>query len=102
MGEEKKDELDKVVIKNDTLRKYFPRSFTPKLSKPVGQSCESCVLAEKGIGRADLSKTARAVAMANLAKLYPVQYRVLFAEAKAKISEQIDSSRAGQDRVSEE
>ena len=30
LGEEKKDELDKVVIKNDTLRKYFPRSYTPK------------------------------------------------------------------------
>ena len=30
MGEAKKDELDKVVIKNDTLRKYFPRSYTPK------------------------------------------------------------------------
>ncbi|MGL0833565.1 ParB/RepB/Spo0J family partition protein [Faecalibacterium duncaniae] len=30
MGEEKKDELDKVVIKNDTLRKYFLRSYTPK------------------------------------------------------------------------
>ena len=30
MGEEKKDELDKVGIKNDTLRKYFPRSYTPK------------------------------------------------------------------------
>ena len=30
MGEEKKDELDKVVIKNDTLRKYFPRRYTPK------------------------------------------------------------------------
>ena len=30
MGEEKKDELDKVVIKNGTLRKYFPRSYTPK------------------------------------------------------------------------
>ena len=30
MGEEKKDEPDKVVIKNDTLRKYFPRSYTPK------------------------------------------------------------------------
>ena len=30
MGEEKKDEMDKVVIKNDTLRKYFPRSYTPK------------------------------------------------------------------------
>ena len=30
MGEEKKDELDKVVIKNETLRKYFPRGYTPK------------------------------------------------------------------------
>ena len=30
MGEAKKDELDKVVIKNDTLRKYFPRNYTPK------------------------------------------------------------------------
>ena len=30
MGEEKKDELDKVVIKKDPLRKYFPRSYTPK------------------------------------------------------------------------
>ena len=30
MGEEKKGELDKVVITHDTLRKYFPRSYTPK------------------------------------------------------------------------
>ena len=30
MGEPKKDELDKVVIKNDTLRKYFPESSTPR------------------------------------------------------------------------
>ena len=30
MGEEKKSELDAVTIKNDTLRKYFPRSYTPK------------------------------------------------------------------------
>ena len=30
MGEAKKDELDKVVIKNDTLKKYFPRSYTPR------------------------------------------------------------------------
>ena len=30
MGEAKKDELDKIVIKNETLRKYFPRSYTPK------------------------------------------------------------------------
>ncbi len=28
--EEKKSELDTVTIKNDTLRKYFPRSYTPK------------------------------------------------------------------------
>ena len=30
MNEAKKDELDKVVIKNDTLRKYFPESSTPR------------------------------------------------------------------------
>ena len=30
MGEEKKSELDTVTIKNDTLIKYFPRSYTPK------------------------------------------------------------------------
>lgn len=30
MGEEKKSELDTVTIKNGTLRKYFPRSYTPK------------------------------------------------------------------------
>ena len=30
MGKEKKDELDKAVIKNDSLRKYFPRSYTLK------------------------------------------------------------------------
>ena len=30
MGEEKKVEMDRVTIKNDVLRKYFPRSYTPK------------------------------------------------------------------------
>lgn len=30
MDEIKKDELDHVTIKNDVLRKYFPRSYTPK------------------------------------------------------------------------
>ena len=30
MGEEKKSELDTVTIKNDTLRKYFSRNYTPK------------------------------------------------------------------------
>ena len=35
MGEEKKDELDKVVIKNDTLRKYFPRNYTPRQMESI-------------------------------------------------------------------
>ena len=30
MGEEKKGELNTVTIKNDILRKYFPRSYTPR------------------------------------------------------------------------
>ena len=30
MGEEKKAEMDRVTIKNDVLRKYFPKSYTPK------------------------------------------------------------------------
>ena len=29
MSEEKKDELDRITIKSDVLRKYFPRSYTP-------------------------------------------------------------------------
>ena len=35
MWEAKKDELDKVVIKNDTLKKYFPRSYTPRQMEDV-------------------------------------------------------------------
>ena len=30
MSEEKKGELDRVTLKNDVLRKYFPKSYTPK------------------------------------------------------------------------
>lgn len=30
MSEEKKGELDRVTIKHDVLRKYFPKSYTPK------------------------------------------------------------------------
>ena len=30
MSEEKKTEIDKVTIKNDVLRKYFPKNYTPK------------------------------------------------------------------------
>lgn len=30
MSEEKKSDVDRVTIKNDILRKYFPKSYTPK------------------------------------------------------------------------
>ena len=30
MGKEKKAEMDRLTIKNDVLRKYFPKSYTPK------------------------------------------------------------------------
>lgn len=30
MSEEKKNDYDKVTLKSDTLRKYFPKSYTPK------------------------------------------------------------------------
>ncbi len=30
MSEEKKSELDSVTLKNDVLKKYFPKSYTPK------------------------------------------------------------------------
>lgn len=30
MSEEKKPEVDKIVLTTDTLRKYFPRSYTPR------------------------------------------------------------------------
>ena len=30
MGEEKKAEMDRVTIKNDVLKKYFPKSYTPR------------------------------------------------------------------------
>ena len=30
MSEDKKPEMDKIVFTSDTLRKYFPKSYTPK------------------------------------------------------------------------
>ena len=30
LSEEKKSELDRVTLTSDTLRKYFPKSYTPK------------------------------------------------------------------------
>ena len=35
MGEEKKAEMDRVTIKNDVLRKYFPKSYTPKQMQDI-------------------------------------------------------------------
>ena len=35
MGEEKKSELDTVTIKNETLRKYFPRNYTPRQMESI-------------------------------------------------------------------
>ena len=29
LGEEKKSDLDRVTFTSDTLRKYFPKSYTP-------------------------------------------------------------------------
>ena len=56
MGEPKKDELDKVVIKNDTLRKYFLESSTPREmeEKIIGLLEES--KAEKIVFRSDALK----------------------------------------------
>ena len=35
MSEEKKDELDRVTLKSDTLRKYFPKNYTPQQMERV-------------------------------------------------------------------
>ena len=71
MGELKKDELDKVVIKNDTLRKYFPESSTPR------------EMEEKIIGLLEESKTEKVVFRSDsIKKYFPSNYS----------SEQIENS----------
>jgi ParB family chromosome partitioning protein len=71
MGEPKKDELDKVVIKNDTLRKYFPGSSTPR------------EMEEKIIGLLEESKTEKVVFRSDsIKKYFPSNYS----------SEQIENS----------
>ena len=36
MSEEKKSDLDKVTFTSDTLRKYFPKSYTPaRMQEPI-------------------------------------------------------------------
>ena len=46
LGQEKKSEQDTVTIKNDILRKYFPRSYTPRQMEEKNHSALGCV-AEK-------------------------------------------------------
>ena len=71
MGEPKKDELDKVVIKNDTLRQYFPESSTPR------------EMEEKIIGLLEESKTEKVVFRSDsIKKYFPSNYS----------SEQIENS----------
>ena len=71
MGEPKKDELDKVVIKNDTLRKYFPENSTPR------------EMEEKIIGLLEESKTEKVVFRSDsIKKYFPSNYS----------SEQIENS----------
>jgi ParB family chromosome partitioning protein len=71
MGEPKKDELDKVVIKNDTLRKYFLESSTPR------------EMEEKIIGLLEESKTEKVVFRSDsIKKYFPSNYS----------SEQIENS----------
>ena len=35
MSEEKKSDMDKVTLRSDTLRRYFPKSYTPKQMRDV-------------------------------------------------------------------
>ena len=39
MGEERKSDLDKVTFTSDTLRKYFPKSYTPAGCRKPLSSC---------------------------------------------------------------
>lgn len=56
MGEEKKSDLDKVTFTSDTLRKYFPKSYTParmqetiiKLLEQWQKNASNSMNAEKG------------------------------------------------------
>ncbi len=49
MSEEKKDELDRITLKSDTLRKYFPRSYTPMQCRRYYQAAGT--VAEKETAR---------------------------------------------------
>ena len=43
MGEEKKSDLDKVTFTSDTLRKYFPKSYTPaRMQETIIKLLEQC------------------------------------------------------------
>lgn len=40
MSEEKKTDLDRVTLKNETLRRYFPKSYTPKQMEDTGSNIQ--------------------------------------------------------------
>ncbi len=45
MGEEKKSDLDKVTFTSDTLRKYFPKSYTPQRMQETITVLQTLVIA---------------------------------------------------------
>ena len=60
MGEEKKSELDTVTIKNEILRKYFPRSYTPKqMEEKIIQLLDAWQRNSSGRMNADLYRNER-------------------------------------------
>jgi len=56
MGEEKKSDLDRVTFTSDTLRKYFPKSYTPQRMQEHHQAAGG--MAEKASERPGTMKGA--------------------------------------------
>ena len=59
MGQEKKSEKDTVTIKNETLRKYFPRSYTPKANGGEDHPAFGCVAEKTAAPQRALTRNAR-------------------------------------------
>ena len=59
MGQEKKSEKDTVTIKNETLRKYFPRSYTPKANGGENHPAFGCVAEKTAAPQRTLTRNAR-------------------------------------------
>ena len=59
LGQEKKSEKDTVTIKNETLRKYFPRSYTPKQMEEKIIQPSGCVAEKAAASQRTLTRNAR-------------------------------------------